>query len=60
LRARGGFEVSLAWREGQLTKATLRSVSGTACTLRYGDRRLELQLSPGSTRTIAASALKSP
>jgi alpha-L-fucosidase 2 len=60
LRARGGFEVSLAWKDGKLASATIQSVSGTACTLRYGDRRLQLQLPPGRSKTIAASDLKTP
>jgi alpha-L-fucosidase 2 len=58
LRARGGFEVSLGWKDGKLSSATIQSVSGTACTLRYGDRRLELQLPPGRSKTIAAGDLK--
>ena len=36
LRARGGFEVDLAWRGGRLTRATIRSALGTRCTLRTG------------------------
>jgi alpha-L-fucosidase 2 len=58
LRARGGFEVSLAWKDGKLSNAEIRSVSGTACTVRYGTRRLQLVLSPGETKAIAARDLK--
>ena len=34
LRARGGFEVDIAWQNGHLTEAKLRSSLGKVCTLR--------------------------
>jgi alpha-L-fucosidase 2 len=34
LRARGGFEVDLAWARGALTKATVRSLAGGLCRIR--------------------------
>ncbi len=34
LKARGGFEVDLWWRDGQLAKAVIRSANGGTCRLR--------------------------
>jgi alpha-L-fucosidase 2 len=34
LKARGNFEVSMEWKEGRLTNATIISLAGNACSLR--------------------------
>jgi alpha-L-fucosidase 2 len=49
LRARGGFEVDIAWASGKMTSATVRSVGGTKATLRYGNVVREITLKPGNS-----------
>jgi alpha-L-fucosidase 2 len=48
LRARGGFEVSMQWKSGQLQNARIVNVSGVRekGRLRYGGRMKELDLKP--------------
>ena len=49
LRARGGFEVGLAWKNGTLTSVTLHSLAGQPCHLRHGDLVREVNLKKGGT-----------
>jgi alpha-L-fucosidase 2 len=47
LRARGGYDVDLQWKDGRLLKATLRSTWGTHAVLRYQGRTHEIKSEPG-------------
>jgi alpha-L-fucosidase 2 len=49
LRASGGFEVDLDWKNGQMTSATLHSLNGNLCRLRYGAAMREPNASEGRT-----------
>jgi alpha-L-fucosidase 2 len=48
LRARGGFEIELAWDGGKLTGAKIKSVGGRKAKLRYGNQTAEIELKPGN------------
>jgi alpha-L-fucosidase 2 len=52
LRARGGFEVDLAWRQGILERAVVRSSAGGPCTIRYGDKTVRLDTRAGQAIAI--------
>ncbi|MFA6560594.1 MAG: glycoside hydrolase family 95 protein [Verrucomicrobiia bacterium] len=54
LRARGGFEVDIAWKDGKLAAATVRSINGTACKARYGEKVVDMILKPGQSRQLDA------
>ena len=49
LRARGGFELDLKWRNGKLSGATLRSKLGGVCRIKYGEKILSLMTRAGGS-----------
>jgi alpha-L-fucosidase 2 len=55
LRARGGFEVDMAWEDGELSSATIRGVAGENCKVRYGEKVVDVNLLPGESKTLGAS-----
>ena len=54
LRARGGFEIDLAWDEGKPTRLALRSAHGGACFLRRspGSSLERTEIEAGKTKTL--------
>jgi alpha-L-fucosidase 2 len=49
LRARGGFDIDLEWRDGCLVAATLTSRLGREARLRYADQTRMLNIGPGES-----------
>lgn len=54
LKARGGFEVDIAWRGGKLTGATLHSTWGADPQVRWGDTARRIALRKGEAVPLNA------
>lgn len=55
LRARGGYEVDLAWKDGKLESATIRNVSGlNQCKVRLGNKAVKLKVPTGKAISLNA------
>jgi alpha-L-fucosidase 2 len=52
LRARGGYEVDVAWARGGLERAVIRSKRGGPCVIRHGGRTVRLETQAGETITL--------
>jgi alpha-L-fucosidase 2 len=52
LRARGGFEVDISWENARLTEASLRSLNGSPCKVRYGRKTIDLNIREGGARRL--------
>lgn len=52
LRARGGFEVDVTWKDGRLTKAVIRSKSGQPCRVMYGHNTWESNTEVGAAYSL--------
>jgi alpha-L-fucosidase 2 len=55
LRARGGFEVDITWKDGRLTSTNVSSAFGSRCRIRYGESTVELHMKPKDRRTFGPS-----
>ncbi|MCP5115509.1 MAG: glycoside hydrolase family 95 protein, partial [bacterium] len=53
IRARGGFEIDLVWRDGKLHSGKLRSLLGRTCKIVYRDKTLTLETEKGKSYDIA-------
>jgi alpha-L-fucosidase 2 len=49
LRARGGFNVDIIWKDGKLVSATVHSLLGNPCHLRYGEATGDVKIKKGQS-----------
>src|ERR1043166_3756229 len=49
LRARDGFEVDIVWNNGALDHATIKSITGTDCHVRYRDQTTRVRMKRGNS-----------
>ena len=49
VRARGGAQVDVTWKDGRLTELRLRSGQAKTYTVAYGERTATVRLDPGTT-----------
>jgi alpha-L-fucosidase 2 len=54
LRARGGSEVAIQWKDGKLQSATIRNTAPATCKVRYGARTAEVSIGAGQTVLLDA------
>jgi alpha-L-fucosidase 2 len=52
LRARGGFTVDVAWRDGRLDHARIHATRAAAHRVRYGDETIDLAFDQGSVIVV--------
>jgi alpha-L-fucosidase 2 len=55
LRARGGYEIDIAWKSGALESAMIRNIAGTKCIFRYGDKTRTVESKPGEVVKLDAN-----
>ena len=49
LKARGGYEVSISWKDGKMTSCTIKSAFGHPFTVRYAGKTKNLELAAGKS-----------
>jgi len=57
LKARGNVTVDIAWQDGKIVEAVVRSEAGGTCQVRYRDKVLGLTLKQGETHKLTRQEL---
>jgi len=52
LCARGGFEISMDWKDGKITKASVLNKSGNPCKVIYAGKTYDLKIEKGRTADL--------
>jgi alpha-L-fucosidase 2 len=52
LRARGGFEVNMNWKNGKLTSCDIKSILGNPCIIRYAEKTKTYNIQAGGSIKI--------
>jgi alpha-L-fucosidase 2 len=52
LKARGGFEVNMEWKDGKLTKSEIKSLLGNPCVVRVNGKTTNYSVAKGKTIVI--------
>lgn len=60
LRARGGFSVDMSWTNGWLISATIHSMTGTHCIVRYGKQTRRMTIPLGGSAQFVPSPPGTP
>ena len=58
LRARGGFEVDMTWKDGRLVRADIRSSLGGPCKVAYGDKAVTHPTTAGGSVAVDEILIK--
>jgi alpha-L-fucosidase 2 len=58
LRARGGFEVDITWRDGELSSAQLRGAPGGTAKVRYRDKLRNVKVAQGRRVDLALASFR--
>jgi alpha-L-fucosidase 2 len=60
LRARGGFTVDIAWKDGGLTQAAITGARNGLCQVRYADRVVQVNTTGGVPLRLNAQLRQTP